>query len=873
MGYTSVPVRAIIGPAVDTVKRKSDRRHRAANAVTDTQRAQFVFHDGPLTPDLRRLYRALFVASGAAALVYEVLWVRLFADVFGATAEAAAATLTGVFLGLALGSDLFGRLADRVRRPLRLYAGLELAIPAAAIIVWPLLALYRNVYSSLYTALSGSTPLFTGVRAALAALAVVPAAALMGGTLPALGRGLISDPDRLGSEAAPLYALNVAGAVAGAVAAAFVLPLWLGVRGTYLLAMAVNLAVGGIAFSAARRAPAARPVPAPPGKESGPPHQPGGRRLLAVAFGSGFATLGLQLLWTRMLALVLQNSVYSFGAIVAVFLVGLAFGAAAAGRLLRRVDPWRLLRASLLATAPLIALTPALLRAQTHGLQLYGATGGWISYGARVVGLTSIVILPAVVAAGFALPCVWALWRERPGAGTRLGRPGAVNTIGAVVGPLVAEFVTLPLLGLGTSIGIFALIYLAMGELVPPPGRRPRWGGWERAAVLPALVGIWLIIPPSRLPLVSRAPGEEVLWAEEGARGAVAVVEREGDRRLKLDNHYALGGSAVTVEERRHGHLPLLLHPDPRDVAFIGLGTGITAGAALSHPGVAHVVVMELVPQVVEAARRFFRPWNEGVLDDPRVTVVTEDGRVHLAGTDQKFDVIVGDLFVPWHAGVGALYTREHFRRVRAHLRDGGIFAQWLPLWQLSRREFDIIASTYLSVFPHATLWRGVFSADRPSLALIARADGAAFDLGDLPRRLQALAARDPFNDGFLGDPTGFMVLYAGELDVARAAVAAPLNTIDRPRIEWLAPRTQLAVDAGTAGWFRGAALADFFDALDAALGSTDDRLIRSTPRPPRTYRVAGARFYRATVLAARGRAADAERLRQEAYGLLPGSQ
>ncbi|HSG82639.1 MAG TPA: fused MFS/spermidine synthase, partial [Gemmatimonadota bacterium] len=586
----------------------------------------------------KRLLYVVFAASGAAALIYQVLWVRAFASVFGVTAEAAAAVLSAFFLGLALGSDLFGRVADATPRPLRLYAWLELGIALAALPVPAALLLYRSLYGGLYDALAATPALFTLMKMGLAGLALLPATLLMGGTLPALGRAVLGDDGSLGEEGSRLYAANIAGAVAGAILATFALPLWLGVRGSYGLAIALSLGIAATSGWLSRDEPAQSPAAMPASLAPAERHAPWARRLLVLAFASGFATIGLELLWTRMLALVFQNSVYSFGAVVAVFLAGLALGAVLVSRLLKRYPAWRVLRVSLLATAALVAVTPLVLSLLTGGLTPVAGHGGWFLHSLSTVGLTAVVILLPVVAAGMTLPCVWELWRDRPGSGSRLGRPTAVNTLGGIVGPLFAGFVGLPVLGIGGSLAAIAVLYVVMAEVGVPGAERPARGGKERIVAYPLLVVIALFASPLKLPVASIEPGERLLWSKEGPRGAVAVVDRGGDRRIKLDNRYALGGSGVAVEERRQGHLPLLLHPDPRSVAFIGMGTGITAGAALQHPEVERIVVMELVPEAVEAARDYFEPWNGGLISDPRVTVVAEDGRNHLAGTDERFD-------------------------------------------------------------------------------------------------------------------------------------------------------------------------------------------------------------------------------------------
>jgi hypothetical protein len=280
-----------------------------------------------------------------------------------------------------------------------------------------------------------------------------------------------------------------------------------------------------------------------------------------------------------------------------------------------------------------------------------------------------------------------------------------------------------------------------------------------------------------------------------------------------------LGGSAAATNERRQGLLPLLLHPDPHRVAFIGLATGMTASAGPAL-GVPETVVVELVPEVAQAARTQFATWNAHVLEQPSVHLVLDDGRHYLAVSRAAFDVIVSDLFVPWHASAGNLYAREMYDLVARHLAPGGVFCQWLPLYQLTREEFDMLVHTFLTVFPQAALWRGDFFPDRPIVALVGRFNGHMPDLEYLRRRLQQLPAWG--RDTLLASPRGLLMLYAGDLRaVADLFAAAPLNTDDRPQIEFLAPRLTRMTRAGDKDWFTGEALATFYDTLAGRLADT----------------------------------------------------
>ncbi len=238
--------------------------------------------------------------------------------------------------------------------------------------------------------------------------------------------------------------------------------------------------------------------------------------------------------------------------------------------------------------------------------------------------------------------------------------------------------------------------------------------------------------------------GERLLAVSEGTHGIVAVVEFPGSRRLKLNNYYVLGGTASTLAERMQAHLPLLLHPSPHQVAVLGLGTGITASGALFHP-ITNITAVEMVPEVVAAARDYFREENDRVLEDPRTRIIIDDARNFLRGTAEKFDVIVGDLVVPWRQGEGALFTVEHFRAARHALAPGGLFCQWLPSYQFSEPEFRIVLRTFLSVFPRVSVWRGDFLAAESAVALVGGVDPFEIKPAEVARRIRELKP-DPLN-------------------------------------------------------------------------------------------------------------------------------
>src|SRR5262249_46885602 len=372
---------------------------------------------------------------------------------------------------------------------------------------------------------------------------------------------------------------------------------------------------------------------------------------------TGALGLGLEVLWTRLFAQVLHNSVYSFTAIALVFLVALALGAGIAALLLRRVAPATVAAVALVTAAATTVGGVWLFVHWTDGLTYVGMESGLGEYLGRIVMLAAATAGPAALASGALLPALWAAWGDRGGVARPFGDLSAANVLGGVIGAVAAGLVIVPAIGVRSGLLAAAVAYLVLVDLLASPQSRFR-------PLAYAVLGIIVIADPLRAPLVHLRSTNETLRAIiEGAHGIVTVVEAGDDLQLRLDNYYVLGGSAAATNERRQGLLPLLLHPDPRRVAFIGLATGITASASPAL-GVPQTTVIALVPEVARAADTYFAPWNGQWLARSDVRLVLDDGRRYLAASRDRFDVIVADLFIPWHASAGNLYAREMYDTV-----------------------------------------------------------------------------------------------------------------------------------------------------------------------------------------------------------------
>jgi len=820
---------------------------------------------------------AVFALSGAGALVVETVWMRWMQAWFGATAPATAAIVTAFFAGSALGAWFGARVVRRAspHEALRLYAGAEVVVALAALATPGLLGAGSTLLGAVY---GDVTPwLLHPIRFAVALVATLPAAAAYGATLPFVTAAVVPSPRAIGSAGSALYAANLAGAVCGVALATWWGPPAIGVRATYgvgiglaLSAAAGALLVGGGVVGAGDGGAAAAASAEAAGSAAGassddlwPPAE-----AVWLSALSGFVALAAQVLLVRAVALVVNQSVTAFGAVLIGVLACLATGAVivAGLRASKRAGARAIAGWACAAAALGFGLLPGALHRVTGGFGFVGASDAGVPYALVVLATVLLAAGPALLAAGCIWPAALALAGDAGGtcagtAGHRVGILAAANTLGAVAAGLVTPFVVLPVLGpWGGFVVVAATSGLAAVVLSPD--------GWLRPAVVGggALV-IGLAANPLALPLARRAGGERVLDERSGAAGTVAVVERDGARLLRLDGHYALGGTGELVHEARQGHVPLLLHARPRRVAFVGTATGITAGAALDHD-VEAITLVEIVPEVAAAGAAHFAGENRGVYDSERSHVVVDDARNYWRHTRDRYDVIVADLFVPWQAATGALYAREHFQAMRDRLAPGGLVAQWLPIYQLSAAELRTIVATFTDVFPTAAVFRGDFYATFPIVALVGWRDRPT-PAAEVAGAVRRLAARG-VGDRWLTDPIAFHALYLAPLD-PNASVGVTRNLLDRPWIEYQAAARHAGGERGKVDALRGLGWMAEVEAWEAAAPEPDP-LYPDLPAAARRARVGGDLLQRAGALWMAGRRAEAAGALAAAAEALPPS-
>jgi spermidine synthase len=691
--------------------------------------------------------RLMFVASGCAALSYEVVWMHLMRLVIGASSMSVGLVLASFMGGMFLGSLLFARYVPRDRHPLKVYAALEVGIGVFGLLMPLILPAIRYVYVGLV----GYGTLGIALRAVVAAVLLLPPTALMGATLPAIARRYAGG--RRGTSAlAWLYAANTIGAVLGALVSAFyLLAVWDVWVATFAAAF-LNFAVGAYARHLARSSPA-RVHGAPPLPAAGAPARGVDLRMVYLGTAlSGFTALGAQVIWTRLLTLLFGATVFAFAIILAVFLGGLGIGSAVAAGLLRRgVAPVRGFAWSQLVLVPTVLLAAFLLARVLPYASPRDSIPVEALHAQHVLRAID-VILPSAVLWGMSFPLALAAVNRLGGDPARSsGYVYASNTVGAILGALLVSFWAIPTYG--TRWAQQALVVLAALSaailfhgarersasiegrsrlLLPPP-----WAlavGLLAAAVLPGISQvflahgryIWWVDPRDRFPYVS-----------EGAASTVAVhVGPDGYKNFHVSGRVEATNNPNDLRtERLIGHLTGLLHPHPKSVLVVGLGGGVSAGALALYPEVKRIVICEIEPRVVGAANEFTAE-NYGVLADPRVEIVFDDARHFLATTREKFDVITSDPIHPWVRGNSILFSREYYEIVKARLEPGGIATQWVPLYETSELAIRIQMRTFIDAFPNGMVFNTAISGRGYDVVNVGGAAPLRLDLDAIDRRL-----------------------------------------------------------------------------------------------------------------------------------------
>ena len=771
------------------------------------------------------LIAVCFTLSGAAGLIYEVLWMRMLGLVFGATTIAISVVLAAFMGGLACGSSLAAKVAPRIARPLRAYAWIEIAIGLYALALPTILRAIDYLDAAFWQRIHPSALSFAIVRFVLAAVVLLIPTALMGATLPVIVAAIRQRGATAPRVISRFYGLNLLGAVIGTLAGGFLLLPGFGMRVTIWIAALINLVIGTVVLIFARRPPV--PSTAPPqlrdsdvvaSEARGAAHAPLDRHLwFGCAFVSGFVTIGMQVVWSRILSMIIGSSTYAFTVVLALFLVGLALGAGIVG-FRKNTDTVRLRRVvfvvqvlivlGLFVSFRLTSAVPGLL------IRLGFALGidSWHGLLAlQAFAATVLLLIPATLM-GMIMPLVL-LWTAGDPAPERLvGKCYALNTVGAISGAIVTTFVLIPVAS--TRLAVFALV--AISIFIAAVAYRPKNAAADvalarslavGAAAVLTIFGLFLwprlnlnelsigaydsfvrVLAQSRsVPDQPNRPNDhQLLMYDEGRTATVSVRRDWGITSVAINGRTNASDADDMPTQIILGQLGVLVAPRLDKALLVGFASGVTAGSVLQSP-IQSVECVELERAAISSAR-FFEHVNHRPLSDGRLRMIVDDARTYLRVNSTKYDLIISEPSHPWVPGVANLFTREFFALGRERLQDDGIFVQWFQIYQLSNESLRSILATFQEAFPHVAVFRVQGAAKGKDLILLG--SRAPIDLDRMTQRLNDQRTQLELARIGLHSPEDVRAWFVCDERVLGPAVTGALiNTDDNMHVETSAPR------------------------------------------------------------------------------------
>jgi len=779
----------------------------------------------------------MFFLSGAAALIYQVVWVRSLTLIFGGSHLAVTAVLSIFMAGLAIGGYAIGRYVDQVKKPLRLYGLLELGIALFALIFMGWMALYPAIYVPLAQGKDNAHVYLLIIRVLFSVVALIIPTTLMGGTLPVLSRFVSKQPQTLRSYLSFLYGINTLGAVLGAIAGGFFFLRFYSVSTTFQVAILSNAFIGlatlllqGKAAAVLASEPAVledRDVLSKT-DSAGLSHPQGIRnafpqKLVLWGIGvSGFCALGYEVLWSRILTIVVGASVYSFTTMLVAFLAGIALGSEAYGLLPRffNIKDKGMDRSILWfggvqvvigVTALLVTIYIRDIPANSIRIQNYFLGIGIGSFGVRMwsnfILAFSYMVVPAFFM-GVAFPLAGKIHAEyRKVVGGAVGEILAYNTMGAILGAAISGYVMIYLFGIERSLQMLTVINIGVGLLVFFSIRNINLLNWGMAALAAAAVlflaldqntlKIWdmkyFAIYRNNQPEAFRTPemareaveNTDVLYYGEGVEAIVSSIKVKGGEQSFITNGRIEASSHLQGQQHllMLGHLPMLLNKNPRNVLVVGLGSGITSGAISVHPSVEQITLLEIEPKVMGVAKTFEK-YNHHVLEHPKLKIIFNDGRNFLMTSKNKFDVITADPIHPWFSGAGYLYTTEYFKLASEHLLPGGVVCQWLPIYEMTADDLRSVVKTFSEHFKYTMLWLTHYDAE-----LVGSNSPILIDEAELERRIAEPAIYTDLSRVMMGSATDFLSYFVmGTEGIKRFSEGGILNTDDNLYLEFSAP-------------------------------------------------------------------------------------
>ena len=769
---------------------------------------------------------ALFFLSGCSGLIYEIVWVRQLTTIFGATQLAVATVLAAFMGGLAFGSRMGGKLIDRDFNPLKFYALLEFGIALLALaLLWIVHAL-EPLYLLIHRLTDESYIAFSLARFVLNFIILFIPTTMMGATLPVLSRMMASEVRTAGLWTGGLYALNTLGAVLGCLWAGFIGIAALGITKTVICAAGINLAVGLTAAILSRIRPSLSSSNPPlledkrPASTAAAIYPPRVLKVLTLSYAlSGMVAMGYQVLWTRTLVFSFQyasNTTYAFTAMLAVFLLGLAVGSGIISLVGNRgPDPLKsyaflqiLTGLSIIGSLYLIAVVlpdlsfPAVIDPNTLEVD-------WTRNMLSIFIKAGLAMLPTTTLIGMMLPLVVKIMiTDMQNMGATIGKIYAFNTVGAIFGAFVTGFVVIPLFGLTKSMLLYASINGLIGTVLlsflhlSSKRKQILWSAAPAAFAAFALILLWfsgniVFHRPSALE-ASQFP-EKLVFYKEGPLDTVSVYETElNGKALFIDSRAVAGTNKIMLtDQKTMAHLPMLLLDDPKTALDFGFGSGGTAWSFLQHDSLQRLDVVEISPTILDAAPHL-RESNNGLLDFPidcRLNILRKDARNYLRMNDVLYDIVEIDCTDLRYKENSDLYSVEFFQYCRKRLNHNGMALAWFPIAKISNTALRSVLRTFHQAFPYLTVWY-FNNYSTHYIILLGAMEPLIIDYQKFLDKLEQPKIRRDLETIGLSSPYKILSSYVTDQDgLAPALRDAPLNTEDRPYLEFHVPRDKTYLD------------------------------------------------------------------------------
>ncbi len=748
----------------------------------------------------------LFTASGFSALVYEIVWYQLLQLTIGSTAVSLGVLLATFMGGLCIGSTAVPRFRAALAKPLRVYAFLEVGMGLCSILVLFAIPYIDRVY---FAAVGYGLP-GTLLRAVLCAVCLLPPTALMGASLPVLARWIESSPRGI-SWWGLLYSGNTVGAVFGCLCAGFYLLRIYNVSTATYVAAVVNFLVAATSFVLASRLPSQVRVPEKVeifllGIGSEASAEPTTRWSVYVTIGiSGATALGAEVVWTRLMGMMLGSTVYVFSIILAVFLVGLAAGGAAGALLLRFTKP----RLALGWCQMLLCLGIAWSAYNISDSLPYWpintllSSAPWYTFQLDLVRCLW-AILPATLLWGASFPlALAAVASPDEDSGRLVGGIYAANTFGGIVGALAVSLALIPWIGTQESQRLLLVLSAVSALVILAPYIRESWSGqvaaWLAVSAVCVVLLAWIIHPiPGEVIAYGRQSAmnlhqSTIIYTAEGRNSSVAISRwSDGAVGIDVNGHVEATTEPYDMKlQRMIGHLPALLHPHPQSVLGIGFGAGVSAGTFTTYPSIQKITICEIEPIIPPLSTHYFGPQNYNVMNNPRTHIVYDDARHYLLTTHDKFDIIASDPLDVFVKGTAGLYSKEYFEAVKRHLNPGGMFTLYVPLYESDIKTVKSELATFFDAFPNGTIWANTRDGQGYDMVFMGQVEPLRINVDEIQQRLEspdyALAAASMREIGFSSAVDMFSTFSAQNSDLQPWLQGAEITTDRDLRLQYLA--------------------------------------------------------------------------------------